>query len=276
MVGSNKTKKNFKPVPIYALASGMYPIVPAYGQGKGNRFSINRRYSKDSRGTPHREPTMWFEGPSRTKRTPYIQGNTIFETRHSRPQWFINNPKLTGTQEEKFELGERGAKLGETPENYLSTMRSAMKGKPRSINEQLAKAMNVKLGSKHRGRKSPTSVPGSMAETYQTRAPGSLHPAHPYDTMMNNAGLNITAKSIGEIGHGQYGSGRVTLQGLIEKIDADLKKGDLKVKEAHKKKIDAAVSYFKERIPQWNIQIDHIKQSQGIGPASAQRLAAGQ
>ena len=67
-----KTRKNFKPVPIYALASGMYPVIPSMGrtdkvyktlktggpkysdrsEGRGNHFIIEKRFSKDWRGSP--------------------------------------------------------------------------------------------------------------------------------------------------------------------------------------------------------------------------------
>jgi hypothetical protein len=83
-----RPKKAFKPAPIYVLASGMYPILPAMDGGRGNKFSITTRISKDYRGRKANEPAMWYQGLNKDKRSPYIQGNRIFETRHSKPAWF--------------------------------------------------------------------------------------------------------------------------------------------------------------------------------------------
>jgi hypothetical protein len=270
-----KTRKNFKPVPIYALASGMYPVIPSMGrtdkvyktlktggpkysdrsEGSGNHFRIERRFSKDWRGKIKDEPAMWYQGKSKTKRTPYIQGNTIFQTRHMRPQWF----RQTSSADTIDLIGIKGT----------------VRGVPRMINQQLAKSMNVKLGGNYRNVRTPAVVPSAMAETGLQQSQGNIGDAKPLDFQQDKLIMNMTATSIGQQGHGQYGSGREILASMIATIDEELDSGQIKQREANRKKVEAAAQYFNMRIPQWNLQIEQIKKSQGLDRNIKNKLLTG-
>jgi hypothetical protein len=250
-----RPKKAFKPAPIYVLASGMYPILPAMDGGRGNKFSITTRISKDYRGRKANEPAMWYQGLDKDKRSPYIQGNRIFETRHSKPAWF--------KQQEDIERLD------------LTGMKQSMRGIPRSMNQQLAKSMNVKLGGNYRKIRTPNKVPSAMGETYQEQNKENINQAKAIDALMEKQGLNITASSLAAKGHGFYGSGRRRLATQIQAVDGELDAGILTQRQANQKKVQLAANYFNRRIPQWNLQINQIKRSQGLDAATRRKLASG-
>ena len=241
---STPSKKKYKPINLYAVAAGYYPIIPSSGmQNDRAGFSIIKHYSKDYRSQGNR-PAMWKENG--TPITAYVQGNHIFSTRHRNVQ--------------RFSSGE-STFLARNKSKFIN-MRNQLAGRARGINLEMAKSMNVKLGGNYRKATASTlQVPASVGETFATPAGGkTIGYTKPIDTDLEGRKVNITASALGEAGHGQYGSGQRRLKEVILSIENSKEKKKVKDKQ----KAEAGLKYFKERIPQWNAHIRYVKKKAGL------------
>jgi len=246
-MGSTPSKKTYKPINIYAIAAGYYPIIPSSNKVHSSTgFSITQHYSKDYRaGAAGKRPVMWKE--NKVPKTAYTQGNWIFQTR----QRYVQN--FSGPNSMFLERNKQ----------TFRDIRNELAPRARTMSSQMAKAMNVKLGGNYRklAGVQDGKVPASMGETH-TKAPPGTTVTHTkkIDSVIDGKVMNITAARIGDEGHGQYGSGRRQLLSTIKSIEAS----DMSDKQQYKAKAEAGRQYFKNRIPEWNRHIKMIKKDQGI------------
>ena len=249
MAKSTPSKKTYKPINLYAVAAGYYPIIPSSGKtSSATGFSIVKQYSKDYRAQGKR-PGMWKENGK--IKTAYVQGNHIFSTRQRSLQNF---------------KGENSNFLDRNVDKFVN-MRNMLATRSKGMSLEMGRAMNAKLGGNYRKLTGTPDgkVPASMGETHATPAGGkTVGYTKGIDVSAEVNGvvkkLNITASPLGEEGHGQYGSGRRQLQKALKKIDSK----SISTKQKVQEKAKAGLSYFKHRIPQWNAHIRYVRKKAGL------------
>tara|TARA_R110001583_G_scaffold3312_8_gene21558 strand:- start:6697 stop:8193 length:1497 start_codon:yes stop_codon:yes gene_type:complete len=254
-------RKRYKPINFYAVAAGYYPIIPSSTHGSrggtSSGFSIIKNYSKDYRNSGGGRPTMWKENSRGIKA--YVQGNHIFSTRHRNVQNF------------KFGQKKGSVFLDRNVDKFIS-MRNQLAVKAKGMSLEMGKSMSRQLGGNYRKATASTlKVPASMGETHSTPTGGkTLGHSKPIDVKLDGKMMNITASALGQEGHGQYGSGRRRLQGILKKIDAE----DLDTEKKNKAYVKAGLNYFKNRLPQWNAHIRYVRDKAGLNKTTKRATPA--
>ena len=263
MAKSTPSRKKYKPINLYAVAAGYYPIIPSSGKASSaTGFSIIKQYSKDYRAQGKR-PGMWKENGK--VKTAYVQGNHIFSTRQRSLQNF---------------KGSSSNFLDRNVDKFVN-MRNMLATRSKGMNLEMGRAMNAQLGGNYRKLTGTPGgkVPASMGETHATPAGGkTIGHAKSIDVKVKEKvgdktivkRLNITASALGEEGHGQYGSGRRQLRQMLKKIDEK----DINKKLKDDQKAKAGLAYFKNRLPQWNAHIRYVRKKAGLDGTTKRASAA--
>ena len=258
MAKSTPSRKKYKPINLYAVSAGYYPIIPSHNSSA--RFSIQGNYSKDYRAQPHgKRPAMWREKGKPV--TAYVQGNHIFSTRHRNVQNF---------------KGSSSTFLNRNVDKFVN-FRNMLATRSKGMSLELARAMNVKLGGNYRKLTGTPDgkVPASMGETHTKSTGGkTIGHAKRIDVSAKVNGitknLNITASALGKAGHGQYGSGREQLQTMLKEIDGK----DINKRQKDEQKAKAGLAYFKNRLPQWNAHIRYVRDKSGLNKTTKRATPA--
>jgi len=239
-----------RPTNLYALASGIYPLIP-YPEGTP---SVEYKTSKARRQPLGQAPILWYEGARAVK--PYIQGNYVFQsTRKGAVMPFRKNAAFLSKYRDEFTT-------------YIS---SSGRGITEQMNRQVAGGMNEDIRltvsqstlSNVKG-KAPESMEemerGGRWKVGMGEAKGKARQYDFEDTETNRA-YNTTKMKMTSSGHGMYGQDTALkwIRAKWRKIDGQLKNKEINEKQADQRKIDAGVSYFKGRLPQWNAHIRKAK-----------------
>jgi hypothetical protein len=249
-----------KPRTIYALASGIYPIINRFDDNDGQRRGehapgIQYRYSKDYRSRPGSNPTLWYKGPTAVK--PYIQGNYIFQSYKTNPMRFNIQSGWLEKYKDRL-VGDIANRARPVVEQMNRDMGSAM-------NVQLKKSYNTR-GGKPLGKVVSLEETSSRGQ-YELGAGEGRGRSQKYDFIDRTTGaaINVTKSSMLKSGHGIYGAGKQFLEQRFRDINSALKKNKIEEREAHQLKAMAGAEYFRQRTPEWNAHIRKIKKSLGRG-----------
>ena len=268
--GYDYTENWRKPTTLYALASGIYPIIDG-----GSKYSIRGpgvqyHYSSQHTGVVGKSPIAWYEGKSPVR--PFIQGNYVFQSYKSNPREFpMPSPFL-----QKYKT------------SLIQDVASKGKSAVEQMNRDMATAMNVQVKKSYRVRGVP---PSGIASLEEARGRGSFKLGageaskvygegvgrpQQYDFYDESTGkaINVTKSSLTSTGHGMYGTGLSFVKNRWDAINKALKAKHINELEADQLKINAGVEYFKQRLPEWNAHIRKAKTDVGFGNRSIRQSQA--
>ena len=255
---SNNYSEEWKtPTNLYALASGMYPLIPK-NQTSFSPPSIQYKGGGGRRQSTEQNPVIWYKGATAVR--PYLQGNYIFQS-YKRP---------SGIKEFSGDNTKWIDKYRETIHTGIS---SEATSRVAQMNRDVASSMNVQLKDNWAGadtftrhKPSPsleeTSTLSSRWKLGAGEASGTGQ-GNPYDFIdtVNKTAYNTTKARMTTPGHGMVGQ-KTLLKEVKEEwddIDLKLKKKIIDDRQADQMKINAGVDYFKKRLPMWNAHIRQAK-----------------